>query len=129
MTGEDLDYLDRWNADLADILIERLNRLLAYGPGVRADIQGLLAHCNPGISMAELFKLLSQEYIERHHPEEKFKRAQARAEKKKAEPDALSVPAPEVTPKLTVTPGMPAPELPVTETANGNGSWLPAGPD
>ena len=46
------------------------------------EIKGLLAHSNPGISIGELFKIVAREYRERHHPEAKARRAQARAEKR-----------------------------------------------
>lgn len=46
------------------------------------DIRGLLAHSHPGLSMAELIDILATEYRTRHHPEERAKRATARAERK-----------------------------------------------
>jgi 5-methylcytosine-specific restriction endonuclease McrA len=48
------------------------------------EIRGLLAHSHPGASLAKLIDVLASEYRERHHPEEKAKRAEAR--KKEKEP-------------------------------------------
>lgn len=49
------------------------------------EIRGLLAHSHPaysnGLKMGELIDVLATEYRERHHPEEKAKRAKAREEK------------------------------------------------
>ncbi|MCM2278865.1 MAG: HNH endonuclease [Oligoflexia bacterium] len=44
------------------------------------DVRGLLAHPHPGLSMGELIDVLATEYRERHHPEEKARRAKARVE-------------------------------------------------
>ncbi|MCM2278904.1 MAG: HNH endonuclease [Oligoflexia bacterium] len=44
------------------------------------DVRGLLAHSHPGLSMGELIDVLATEYRERHHPEEKARRAKARLE-------------------------------------------------
>ena len=47
------------------------------------EIRGLLAHSHPNATMAELIDVLATEYRERHHPEEKAKRAQERETRKK----------------------------------------------
>ncbi|MCM2277907.1 MAG: HNH endonuclease [Oligoflexia bacterium] len=46
------------------------------------DVRGLLAHSHPGLSMGELIDVLATEYRERHHPEEKARRAKARKDAK-----------------------------------------------
>ncbi len=52
------------------------------------EIRGLLAHSHPRLSMAELMEILSAEYLERHHPEAKARRARERAERKSQTPPA-----------------------------------------
>jgi hypothetical protein len=47
------------------------------------EIRGLLAHSHPQLKMGELIDILATEYRERHHPEEKARRAEERETKKK----------------------------------------------
>ena len=49
-----------------------------------AEIRGLLAHSQPKLSFGELIDHLASDYRERHHPEEKARRAKEREEKKEA---------------------------------------------
>ena len=42
------------------------------------EIRGLLAHSHPGMTLGELIDILATEYRERHHPEEKARRAEER---------------------------------------------------
>jgi hypothetical protein len=46
------------------------------------EVRGFLAHSHPKLSMGELIGLLATEYRERHHPEAKAKRAEARQARK-----------------------------------------------
>jgi hypothetical protein len=46
------------------------------------EIRGFLAHAHPQLSMGELIGVLAAEYHERHHPEAKAKRAEARQVKR-----------------------------------------------
>ena len=48
------------------------------------EIRGLLAHSHPKLSFGELIDHLASDYRERHHPEEKARRAKERAERKEA---------------------------------------------
>ena len=51
------------------------------------EIRGLLAHSHPKLSFGELIDHLATDYRERHHPEEKARRAKERAEKKAGKRD------------------------------------------
>jgi len=56
------------------------------------EIRGLLAHSHPGVTFAELIDLLATEYRERHHPEEKAKRAEARQHSKQNQSETVDKP-------------------------------------
>jgi 5-methylcytosine-specific restriction endonuclease McrA len=57
------------------------------------EIRGLLAHSHPGASLAEILGILATEYRERHHPEEKLKRAEERRASKESPTDLDDLPA------------------------------------
>lgn len=58
------------------------------------EIRDLLAHSHPGATLAELIDVLATEYRERHHPEEKAKRAQERKQAKQSQNQTESVDKP-----------------------------------
>lgn len=58
------------------------------------DIRGLLAHSHPQITLGELIGVLATEYRERHHPEERAQRAQARHNKKSENKKSETVESP-----------------------------------
>jgi hypothetical protein len=60
------------------------------------DIRGLLAHSHPQIKMGELIELLADDYRDRHHPEEKAKRAKEREMRKRRSEIVDSPTAPRV---------------------------------
>jgi 5-methylcytosine-specific restriction endonuclease McrA len=57
------------------------------------EIRGLLAHSHPGATLAEILGVLATEYRERHHPEEKLKRAEERKARKESPTDLNDLPA------------------------------------
>jgi len=65
-------------ADLSEVRFVVPNELLDKLDEVR----GLLAQAHPPLSMADLIDVLVTDYRERHHPEEKARRAQERQERK-----------------------------------------------
>jgi len=52
------------------------------------EVRGLLAHSHPKATIAELLKHLTGDYLKRHHPEEKARRAKERELKKHAQREA-----------------------------------------
>lgn len=72
------------------------------------EIRGMLAHSHPQLTLGELIDMLATEYRERHHPEEKAKRAQDRMAKKKQTEEVESPTAPRAIEKTTRrTPSRP----------------------
>lgn len=66
------------NADYSEVRFVASHELLEK----LDEIRGLLAHSHPeGLAMGELIDVLASEYRERHHPEEKARRAKFREEK------------------------------------------------
>src|SRR5262249_7584539 len=55
------------------------------------EIRGFLAHAHPHLSMGELIGIMASEFRERHHPEAKAKRVEARMAKKAKQPTAPRV--------------------------------------
>lgn len=47
-------------------------------------IRGLLAHSHPGVGFGALLGILAKEYLERHHPEARLRRAEDRRARRKA---------------------------------------------
>ena len=47
-------------------------------------VLGLLAHSHPGIGLGELLGILAKEYLKRHHPEERTRRADERRAQREA---------------------------------------------
>ena len=74
------------------------------------EIRGLLAHSHPKRGLGELIDHLATDYRERHHPEEKARRAKERAEKKERETEKVESPTAALVDPLTQASAKPAPE-------------------
>lgn len=73
------DRIRPLNADYSEVRFVASHELLEK----LEEIRGLLAHSHPkGLPMGELIDILATEYRERHHPEEKAKRAKEREMRK-----------------------------------------------
>jgi len=72
------DRVRELTGDLSEVRFVAPNDLLEK----LDEIRGLLAHAHAHLSMADLIDVLVTDYRERHHPEEKARRAQERQEKK-----------------------------------------------
>jgi hypothetical protein len=79
------------------------------------EVRGLLARAHPHLTLASLIGVLATKYREQHHPEERARRAEAQAERRKAKAAATVSAraevksAPPASARVETQPGSPAP--------------------